>query len=94
MKHIKSALGLLYNNMSYIILDMSCASIIIQQSTGSCFRTDLIGLYIYTKRLGYNNRVLILPVAVIALAVYAMIPGLFFVAFFERNLFFLVKNSL
>lgn len=73
---------------------MSCASIIIQQSTGSCFRTDLIGLYIYTKRLGYNNRVLILPVAVIALAVYAMIPGLFFVAFFERSLFFLVKNSL
>jgi len=77
MKHTKSALGLLYDNMSYIVSDMACASMIIQQSAGSSFRTDLT-IHLYKRLRIHQQKILLLPVVVVvACSLCAMIAVLF-----------------
>lgn len=56
MKRTKSALGLLYENTSYMLLDMACAfSLLSSSNNQQDSDLELIWLYIYRKGLGYNS---------------------------------------
>lgn len=78
-------LSLLYNNMSYIVSDMACASMIIQQSAGSSFRTvffrsfrTYLSIHLYKRLRIHQQKVLLVHVVVVVACSLCAMTGLSF----------------